>query len=310
MTGAMLPDARSVEQLVDTATRELVAATRGSDASAEMQASVIRTARALRDNLLEMLSQARACLDEAQQRVERESRALTQAQERLRADQQLAAEDRTRLDDEKLRRFIAKSDASSDPEARHVAEERQRLVDERGQLTLERQQLVEERRQIALAGAGDVVEQVRLAEEARVSALARQTFLEGWIHRIQMASVSHISDQAPTHDARSLADERRQLDVERLRLAEDTKHLELRAKQVEADRLCLEQQLNFLAKRGPQMEGLLFAKDPQQAAGCAAPLQRCKEESRLLPSVVRQQLGLERWGRLDELHAETRTWQR
>ena len=34
-----------------------------------------------------------------------------------------------------------------------------------------------------------------------------------------------------------------------LRLAEDTKQLELRAKQVAADRLSIEQQLNFFAER-------------------------------------------------------------
>lgn len=298
---ATLFDAGAVENLIDSAARDLTAATRGYDASAEMQASVIRIARTLRDDLIKMLSQVRDTFAAEQQRLDRQSQDIAGTRDRLRAEQFYVAEDRKRLDDEMLQQFIAKSDASIESERWRLAEEKSRLADERRALD-------EERRHMALVDTGVGVERMQLAEEARDLASERQHLVEEWRHHwLKLAHTNcQLAQGVAVKEVQALADERRWLHIERSRLAEEAHQLSMRSRQLDEERQYLALEFSFQGhhRRGVEMEWLQLAKDRRLTPSYhSAPLGMMEDAGPLLFEARRQSFP-KVCGRLDELHEQ------
>lgn len=293
----MLLDTHALEELVDRAARELAAVTRDMGATAEQQASVLRRAHALRDDILRMLYQTKDAFDAEKRKLEQDARKLAAAQEKLQAQRSHAAEDRKRLDDEMLQQFIARSDFN-------VESERKRLLEEKCRLEEERRQLAEERRCMALADAGVGVERVQLAEQARALAMERQYLLEEWRHHwLHLAYAHHaMTHSTAAQEVQALADERRWLDVERWRLADEANRLRLRSRELE--------ELRYIARNAAfasQLRPWMQEKRDYSLHGDSWCFPAGWQKSELLPVLTaRTHLPERDYGRLDELHEEAK----
>lgn len=282
----MLFDACVVEEIIDSAARNLAAATRDTGASAEVQGLVIQTARVLRDDLLQMLSRIAQGFDAERRKLDLDMRRIGEASERIMVEQHQLVEERKSLDDEMLKQFITRPAPSIQAETRHLVE----LKLEKNQLANARSELVEDRRQLALTISRISVERTQLAEQARDLELERQYLLE-WNDRAKQ----HIleSRTRSMQEVRLLEDTRHTMNEDLQRLAQDANQLVMYRNQMDVE----------LRYRGLNLQRLQCGDrcigDPVTSPCQLAP-------SQFKPA---RQPSLEMHGRLDELYMDAKTWQ-
>lgn len=305
---AELFDARAMEELVDKAARDLAAATRDSGASAEMQTLVIRTARALRDDLLQMLCRARDALEAERHRLECDSHDIAAARERLRAEQLQVAEQRKRLDDQSLQQFITRPDRTGEPDMKRLLEEKCRLAADCRQLGEERRHMSLVNTDMALADTGIRAERQQLAEEARALSLDRQNLQAEWQRKWLQLTHHETAQRGVAEEMQALVDERRWLDVERCRLAEEANQLSLCSRQLDQDRQCFAQGLQhaFQNSNDLSMARCHLPADELHVPRYLSPPGEWKEGGPFLLGARGQLCPKNCGGRLDQLHEESK----